>query len=90
MKNSRQHLAGGWQIEVYHRGLKQNTGIEWGQLRLLKAQKSYIGLAISAFVRLEIYRLKSGISWFETEQTVIRQTIQTYLLNPIYIIFSTA
>lgn len=38
-----------WQIEVYHRGLKQNTGIERGQFRLLDAQKNHIALAIRAF-----------------------------------------
>ncbi|MFN8425893.1 MAG: hypothetical protein U0X87_06500 [Anaerolineales bacterium] len=29
-----------WQIEVYHRGANQNTGIERGQFRLENAQKS--------------------------------------------------
>jgi putative transposase len=61
-----------WQIEAYHRGLKQNTGIERGQFRLLDAQKNHIGLAIRAFIRLEVYRLKTGISWFEAKQVIIR------------------
>jgi hypothetical protein len=51
-----------WQIEVHHRGLKQNTGIERGQFRLLDAQKNHVALAIRPFVRLEAYRLKAAAS----------------------------
>jgi hypothetical protein len=79
-----------WQIEVYHRGLKQNTGIERGQFRLLVAQKNHIALAIRAFVRLEAYRLKTGISWFEAKQSIIRHAIRSYLNNPTLILNSTA
>jgi hypothetical protein len=79
-----------WQIEVYHQGLKQNTGIERGQFRLLTAQKNHIGLAIRAFLRLEIHRLKTGTSWFEAKQAIIRQAIRSYLQNPIYILPATA
>ena len=84
------HALDAWQIEVYHRGLKQNTGIERGQFRLLNAQKNHIALAIRAFVRLEVYRLKSGISWFEAKQSIIRHAIRSYLLNPIYTLPSNA
>ena len=84
------HALDAWQIEVYHRGLKQNTGIERGQFRLLNAQKNHIALAIRAFVRLEVYRLKSGISWFEAKQSIVRHAIRTYLLNPTYILPSNA
>jgi putative transposase len=79
-----------WQIEVYHRGLKQNIGIERGQFRLLDAQKNHIGLAICAFVQLEAYRLKTGISWFEAKQAIIRQAIWAYLKNPTYILSAIA
>lgn len=79
-----------WQIEVYHRGLKQSTGIERGQFRLLNAQKNHIALAIRAFVRLEAYRLKTNISWFEAKQLIIRHAIRSYLKNPAYILSSTA
>ena len=79
-----------WQIEVYHRGLKQTTGIENGQFRLQKAQSNHIGLAIRAFLRLEVYRLKTGTSWFEAKQVIIRQAIRAYLKNPTYILTPTA
>jgi len=37
-----------WQVEVYHRGLKQFTGVERAQYRLEVSQRNHIGLAIRA------------------------------------------
>jgi putative transposase len=51
-----------WQIEVYHRGLKQFTGVERAQHRLEVSQRNHIGMAIRAFVRLEVHRWLAGIS----------------------------
>ncbi len=79
-----------WQIEVYHQGLKQNTGIERGQFRLAVSQSNHIALAIRAFLRLEIYRLKTGVSWFGAKQTIIRDAIRSYLAVPLYILPATA
>jgi hypothetical protein len=79
-----------WQIEVYHQGLKQNTGIERGRFRLTISQRNHIAFAIRAFLRLEIYRLKTGTSWFDAKQAIIRDAIRSYLANPAYILRSTA
>src|SRR4030042_489959 len=51
-----------WQVEVYHRGLKQFTGIERAQYRLETSQRNHIGLAIRAFIRLEEHRLRTDVS----------------------------
>jgi hypothetical protein len=67
------HALDAWQIEVYHRGLKQFTG----------------GLAIRAFVRLEAHRLRSGMSWFETKTSIIRSAIRLYLAEPAPTLHST-
>lgn len=75
-----------WQIEVYHQGLKQNTGVERGQFRLTISQLNHIALAIRAFVRLEVYRLKTGTSWFDAKQAIIREAIRSYLAEPQYIL----
>ena len=79
-----------WQIEVYHRGLKQFTGVERGQFRLEVAQRNHIGLAIRAFVRLEIHRLRSDVSWFETKASIIREAIRAYLAHSELILQPTA
>ena len=79
-----------WQVEVYHRGLKQFTGIERAQYRLEVSQRNHIGLAIRAFVRLELYRLTTGMSWFEAKTGIIRSAIRLYLAQPSITLFSTA
>jgi len=73
-----------WQIEEYHRGIKQFCGIERAQHRLAIAQRNHIGLALRAFLRLEYHRLQPGISWFETKTAIIRGTVRAYLANPHY------
>ena len=78
-----------WQIEVYHQGLKQFTGIEQGPFRVAEAQRNHIGLAIGAFLRLEVARLQRGISWFEAKQTILREAIRHYLASPSLILHST-
>jgi len=79
-----------WQIEVYHRSLKQFTGIERGQFRLEVAQRNHIGLAIRAFVRLEVQRLRRNISYFEAKTAIIRDAIRAYLAHPTLVLESTA
>ena len=79
-----------WQVEVYHRGLKQFTGIERAQHRLAVAQRNHVGLAIRAFVRLEAHRIQTGISWFEAKTSIIRSAIRSYLAEPALILCSTA
>ena len=84
------HALDAWQIEVYHQGLKQHTGIERGRFRLTISQSNHIALAIRTFLRLEVYRLRTGTSWFEAKQSIIRDAIRSYLANPLYILSATA
>ena len=79
-----------WQIEVYHQGLKQSTGIERGQFRATIAQRNHIGLAICAFLRLEVARLQRGITWFETKHALIGEAIRHYLAHPALVLQPTA
>lgn len=71
-----------WGIEQYHRGLKQCCGIEKAQVRLGTAQRGHLQLAIRAFVRLEAYRLKTGVSWYEAKTAIVRTAIREYLAHP--------
>lgn len=79
-----------WQVEVYHRGLKQFTGVERAQCRLEVSQRNHIGLAIRASVRLEGHRLHSGISWLEAKTTIVRSATRQYLAQPTITLGSTA
>jgi len=73
-----------WQIEVYHRGLKQYCGIEKCYARAAIAQLNHIGCAIRAFLRIERYSFKTGNSWFEAKISIIRNAVRSYLFNPVY------
>ena len=82
---SRQMLAEwSWQIEDYHRGLKQFTGIERCHARSARAQRNHIGLAIRAFVRLEWHRYTTGHGWFQAKWQIVRDAVRQYLECPRY------
>lgn len=73
-----------WQIEEYRRALKQCTEAERCQARLARSQRSHVGLALRAFVRLECHRFHSGVSWFEAKWGIVRDAVRDYLARPIY------
>ena len=73
-------------IEVYHRGIKQCCGIEKCQAQREEAQRGHIQLALRAFVRLEAHWLRTGTSWYQAKQDIVRQAIRAYLAHPGYIL----
>lgn len=80
----------GWGIEAYHRGLKQCCGVEKAQVRKAVALLNHLLLSIRAFLRLEAYRLKVGVSWYEAKTAIVRDAIRTYLAHRVYEFASTA
>lgn len=80
----------GWSIEEYHRGLKQCCGAERAQVRSSRAQRNHIGLAIRAFLRLELHWLATGVSWYEAKLAIVRDAIRTYLAAPRFLLNPTA
>lgn len=78
------HAEMAWGIEDYHRGLKQFCGVERCQVRLPRAQRNHIGLAIRTFLRLEYHRFTTGVSWFEAKFNIIREAVRGYLTLPRY------
>jgi putative transposase len=79
-----------WTIENYHRGIKQFSGVERCQARSGKAQRNHIGLALRAFLRLEIHCYQSGVSWFAAKNSIIREAVRAYLAKPLFILKPTA
>ena len=73
-----------WVIETYHRAIKQCVGIEKAQVRSSKAQRNHILLALRAFVRLELNRLRTGVSWYQAKHEIVRDAIHDYLARPWY------
>lgn len=79
-----------WQIEQYHRGLKQFCLIERGQMRRRQPWLNHIGLCLRAFLRIESHCYRTGISWFEAKNSIIREAVRAYIKNPVYQIHPTA
>jgi putative transposase len=79
-----------WAIENYHRGIKQCCGTKKAQVRSASAQVRHISLSIRVFVRLEVHRLKTGMSRYEAKTATIRAAIRQYLAEPVYLLNSTA
>jgi hypothetical protein len=73
-----------WKIEEYHRGIKQFCGVEKCQARKEESQRAHIMFSLRAFLRLELQRVKRGISWFESAMKIRRGTVTAYLNNPLY------
>jgi putative transposase len=79
-----------WKIEEYHRGIKQFCGVERAQVRLARAQRNHIGLALRAFLRLEYHCFTTGLSWFAAKTALIREAVRAYLAKPLYQLPATA
>lgn len=76
----------GWAIEEYHRGLKQCCGAERAQVRSSRAQRNHVGLAIRAFLRLELHWFATGVSWYEAKSAIVRDAIRAYLAAPRFVL----
>jgi hypothetical protein len=89
MDEAKREKMGGysWKIEEYHRGIKQFCGVERCQARNGQSQRAHIMFSLRAFLRLEVERLKTGISWFETKRRIMRYAIRLYIKNPSYLLY---
>jgi len=73
-----------WGIEEYHRGLKQHCGVERAQVRAARAQRTHIGCALRAFLRLEWHRQATGTSWWEAKTGIVREAVRAHMAPPRY------
>ena len=80
----------GWGIEEYHRGIKQCCGVERAHVRRADEITSHILMSLRAFIRLEVYRLRTMTSWYEAKTSIIRDAIRAYLARPLYPLGPTA
>ncbi|MEK6920653.1 MAG: transposase [Nanoarchaeota archaeon] len=69
LKNHNEHR---WNIETFHRGIKQTTGIEKCYSILERSQRNHIFASFIAFVKLEYTRLEDNISWYEQKAIYAR------------------
>jgi len=73
------HFEQRWNIEEFHRGIKQTTGIEKCYSVKAQSQKTHIFSAFVAFVRLEAVRVSESISWYEQKASITRFATANYI-----------
>ena len=73
------HFENRWKIEEFHRGIKQTTGIENCYSVKASSQKTHIFAAFTAFIKMEIRRIKEHISWYEQKAQIGRIATANYL-----------
>ena len=72
------------------RALKRCCGVERARVRKAVAILGHLLLALRAFLCLEVYRLRTGVSWYEARAAIARDAIQHYLAHPIHTLQPTA
>lgn len=83
LSDMQQVFAKRWEIEEYHRGLKQTVGIENCQARTKRSQRTHIFCSILSFIALEKKRLEENISWYESKRRIISDALFLYLKQPM-------
>lgn len=68
-----------WNVETYHRELKQTCGIERCQARSGRAQRNHIFMAISAWIQQSKRRYQESITLYRQKWNVLRHAIASYL-----------
>ena len=75
------HWDARWQIETFHRGVKQVVGVDGCSARRAQAQRTHIFASICAFLKLEARRLQTGITWYEQKAMIHRDATRQFLAN---------
>ncbi len=73
-----------WNIEVYHRELKQTCGIERCQARTSRAQRNHILLAVIAWIKQFKRRYAENISIYQLKWDVVKPAITHNLAQIMY------
>ena len=89
-ENRKELARRAWGVETYHRRLKQYCGVERSQHQSIRAQHNHIQMSIRAFLRLELHRVQTAVSFYESKTAIIRDAIRAYLADPIHVLPSSA
>jgi hypothetical protein len=81
-KDARRDSAIRWNIEEFHRELKQLTGLEHCQSRLGRSQHNHILLAILAWLQLKLRSWAEGQTIYEIKQAPLRSFVAEQWRHP--------
>lgn len=59
-----------WSIEVYHKSLKQNAGLEKSPTRTPTTQRNHLFASLCAYVKLEALKIKTGVGHFAIKSKI--------------------
>ena len=65
-----------WSVEEYHKSLKQNTSIAKSPTRRIKTQSNHFFCSIWAYVKLEIFKLKTNLNHFQLKNRMYIQALK--------------
>lgn len=68
-----------WEIEVYHRELKQTLGLQNCQSRTGRAQRNHIGFSILSWIKSDDVRRQFNLSFYQQQWNTIKSAIASSL-----------
>ena len=68
-----------WEIEVFHRELKQTCGLEHCQSRNGRAQRNHIVLSVLSWIKSADVRRSNSLSFYQQQWDIIKQSIAQQL-----------
>lgn len=66
-----------WQVEVYHKSLKQNASLECSPTRTKRTQSNHFFLSLCAFAKLEALKIKTKCSHFALKSKLYVAAVQS-------------
>jgi DDE superfamily endonuclease len=71
-----------WQIEEFHRAIKQLTGSEKCQCRKSRSQRNHLACCYHAWVSLRVAATKLGVTLYQLRTSLFRDYLQAELRHP--------
>jgi hypothetical protein len=68
-----------WDVEIYHRELKQTCGLEECQARTSRSQRNHIGLSILCWIKRAKQRSVDNLSFYEQKWASVKPAIRVAL-----------
>jgi hypothetical protein len=66
-----------WNIEVYHKSLKSNTGFSKSPSKTVRTQNNHFFASVFAYVKLECISMKTKVNHFALKSKIYIKALQT-------------
>jgi hypothetical protein len=66
-----------WSIEVYHKSLKQNAGLEKSPTRTETTQRNHFFASLCAYIKLEGLKVRTGVNHFSLKSKIYMSALQS-------------